>query len=201
LVLLWTLDGSDNFSRIVGLLVCTGQRRGEITALERPWIFETEQTITLPDRITKNKLDHTFPYGRTAADIIDSAPRWNDTEYLFPARCEHVRGKPTTTFNGFQKAKAEFDERCGVTGWTSHDLRRTFGTRLAERGVLPHVVERLLNHKMGSIANKTDGIVSAVAEIYNRAAYMPEMREAMEKWDARLIAILKHSEPEEKQAA
>jgi hypothetical protein len=30
---------------------------------------------------------------------------------------------------------------------------------------------------------------------------MPEMREAMEKWDARLIAILKHSEPKEKQAA
>jgi hypothetical protein len=54
---------------------------------------------------------------------------------------------------------------------------------------------------MGSIANKTDGIVSAVAEIYNRAAYMPEMREAMGKWEARLIAILKHSEPEEKQAA
>jgi integrase len=200
-VLRAALDGEDNFSRIVGLLVCTGQRRGEITALERPWISETEQTITLPDRITKNKLDHTFPYGQIAAGIIEGAPRWNDTEYLFPARCEHVRGKPTTTFNGFQKAKAEFDERCGVTGWTLHDVRRSFGTRLAELGVLPHVVERLLNHKMGSIANKTDGIVSAVAEIYNRAAYMPEMREAMEKWDARLIAILKHSEPEEKQAA
>ncbi len=200
-VLRAALDGADNFSRIVGLLVCTGQRRGEITALERSWISEKEETITLPDRITKNKLDHTFPYGRIAAAIIEGAPRWNDTEYLFPARCEHVRGKPTTTFNGFQKAKAEFDERCGVTGWTLHDVRRTFGTRIAELGVPPHVVERLLNHKMGSIANKTDGIVSAVAEIYNLAAYMPEMREAMEKWDVRLIAILKLSEPKEKQAA
>jgi integrase len=200
-VLCTALEGTDNFSRIVGLLVCTGQRRGEITGLQRPWISETERTITLPDGITKNKLEHTLPYGEIAAGIIESAPRWNDTDYLFPARCEHVRGKPTTTFNGFQKAKAEFDERCGVTGWTLHDLRRTFGTGLAKLGVLPHVIERMLNHKMGSISNKTDGIVSAVAEIYNLAAYMPEMREAMTKWDAHLAVLLKQTELEPAQAA
>ena len=66
----------------------------------------------------------------------------------------------------------------GVAGWTLHDLRRTFATRLAEMKVAPHVVERLLNHKLGSIANKTDGIVSAVAEVYNRAAYMSEIYRA-----------------------
>jgi len=48
--------------------------------------------------------------------------------------------------------------------------------------VPPHVVERLLNHKMGGISNKTDGIVSAVAEVYNRATYLPEMREAIARW-------------------
>jgi hypothetical protein len=34
---------------------------GEITALERPWISETDQTITLPDRITKTNLTTHFP--------------------------------------------------------------------------------------------------------------------------------------------
>ena len=67
----------------------------------------------------------------------------------------------------------------GVPGWTMHDLRRTFATRFAELKVAPHVVERLLNHKMGGITNKTDGIVSAVAEVYNRAIYLAEMREAI----------------------
>jgi hypothetical protein len=62
--------------------------------------------------------------------------------------------------------------------------------------VAPHIVERLLNHKMGSITNKTDGIVSAVAEIYNRATYMPEMREAIEKWEAVLASLLKAKEKE-----
>jgi integrase len=184
------LEGIDSFSRIVGLLVCTGQRRGEITALEWSWITETEKTVTLPERITKNKVCHTFPYGSIAATIIGGTPRVDGAEYLFPASRDHVRGRPTTTFNGFQKSKAEFDERCGVVGWTLHDLRRTFATRLAEMGVAPHVVERLLNHKLGSIGNKTDGIVSAVAEIYNRAAYLPEMREATEKWDRRLAELL-----------
>jgi hypothetical protein len=43
---------------------------------------------------------------------------------------------------------------------------------------------------MGSISNKTDGILSAIAEVYNRATYMPEMREAMPKWDTHLGALL-----------
>jgi integrase len=85
--------------------------------------------------------------------------------YLFPAAREHVRGKPTAAFNGWPKAKEAFDKKCGVTGWTLHDIRRTFGTGLARLKAPPHIVERLLNHKLGSISNRTDGVVSAVAEI------------------------------------
>lgn len=59
---------------------------------------------------------------------------------------------------------------------------------------VPHVVERLLNHKLGSIGNKTDGIVSAVAEVYNRAAYMNEMREAVQLWEKYLTALIAEKE-------
>jgi hypothetical protein len=37
-------------------------------------------------------------------------------------------GKATTTYNGWGKDKKEFDNRCGVSNWTLHDLRRTFAT-------------------------------------------------------------------------
>jgi hypothetical protein len=68
-----------------------------------------------------------------------------------------------------------------VEGWTRHDLRRTF---LAQMKVPPHIVEKLLNHTMGSIGNKADSIVSAVAEVYNLARYLPEMRDAIEtRWE------------------
>src|SRR5205085_805654 len=50
------------YGTIVQLLLLTGQRRGEIANLRWPWIDQKEQTITLPDWITKNKKEHTFPY-------------------------------------------------------------------------------------------------------------------------------------------
>ena len=71
-----------------------------------------------------------------------------------------------------------------MPAWRLHDLRRTFGTTLAEMEVEPHIVERLLNHSMGAIGNQADSIVSAVAEVYILAKYMPKMRVAIEKkWE------------------
>jgi integrase len=98
------------------------------------------------------------------------------------------KDRTITPFSGWSKYKADLKD--GVAGWTLHDLRRTFATRLAGMKVLPHVIERLLNHKMGGISNKTDGIVSAVAEVYNRATYLPEMREAIARWEAHIMALL-----------
>ena len=61
-------------------------------------------------------------------------------------------------------------------------LRRTFATNLAALGTPIHVTEKLLNH--------ISGTVSGVAAIYNRHAYMDEMRAAIEAWEKRLSYIL-----------
>jgi hypothetical protein len=45
------------------------------------------------------------------------------------------------------------------------------------------VVERVLNHVSGTFGG--------VAGIYNRFGYLPEMRAAMEAWDARVSDLLK----------
>ena len=82
---------------------------------------------------------------------------------------------------GYSAAKHAFDKECGVSGWTLHDLRRTFSTYLADLDVLPHIVERLLNHVSGEI--------SEVAAIYNRSRYARPMREAIEKWEGYLAAL------------
>jgi integrase len=141
----------------VQLLLLTGQRRGEIAALERPWINEKDRTITLPDTLTKSKRAHTFPLGDLTKKVLETVPCFSGTEFLFPTRWDDDR-----PFSGWSKYKSEMKDN--VAGWTLHDLRRTFATRLAEMKVLPHIIERLLNHKMGGISNKTDGIVSGVAE-------------------------------------
>jgi integrase len=188
-ILATALAQDDPYSRIVALLILTGQRRGEITALQRSWI-KPDRTISLPDWLTKNKTSHVFPIGQIAAEILKAIQEEDGSDYLFPASVSHVRGRPTTTFNAWSKSKVEFHARCGVTGWTLHDLRRAFATRLAELRVLPHIIERLLNHKLGSISNGTGSLVSAVAEIYNRATYLPEMRQAIDKFEEHIRLLL-----------
>ena len=72
------------------------------------------------------------------------------------------------------KWKKKIDQLSKVTDWKVHDLRRTVTTELAGLKVLPHVVERILNHK--------DGEISGVAAIYNQYDYLDEKREALNLW-------------------
>ena len=61
------------FSRIVQLLLLTGQRRNEIASLRVDWIDFKNRTIKLPPHITKNKRQHTFPFGKTADAVLKVA--------------------------------------------------------------------------------------------------------------------------------
>jgi integrase len=162
------------FGSIVRLLILTGQRRGEIAALQSD--FFKDHVCTLPNTLTKNGREHSFPVGVLTASVLK--PLLDpEAQLLFPAR-----GTNATPFNGWSKSKIALDKASGVTDWTLHDLRRTFATRLAEMGVAPHIIERLLNHVSGQI--------SGVSAIYNRATFMPEMRAAVGLWEKRLTAIL-----------
>jgi integrase len=168
---------------VIQFLILTGQRKSEIGSLCRSWLNEKEHVFTLPEWLTKNNTEHTVPYGNCLARILDTIPRRSATDFLFPTRWDDDR-----PFSGWSKYKAQLQDGCAH--WTLHDLRRTFATKLAELRVAPHVIERLLNHKFGSIANHTDSVVTAVAGIYNRHRYLPEMREAMERWEMHVIRLL-----------
>ncbi|MGO9024119.1 MAG: hypothetical protein ACLQIQ_07440, partial [Beijerinckiaceae bacterium] len=78
-----------------------------------PWSYEWGPLqIALPSLITKNKRTHTFPYGSMVATILERIPR--TSEYVFPASRSNVRGKPTTSFNGWPKCKEAFDAKCRI---------------------------------------------------------------------------------------
>jgi integrase len=81
------------FGAIVRLLILTGQRRHEITALRSEYLDTKQKTITLPPSLTKNNENFTFPYGDMAAAIIEKCPRENG--WLFAAR-----GNPDNSFSG-----------------------------------------------------------------------------------------------------
>ena len=165
---------SDDFGGIVKPLILTGQRRGETAALQSSWI--KADTITLPKEITKNGREHTFPIGTMAASIL---AEHSTSGSLFLARWKQ------TNFSGWSKSKAALDKLSGVSGWTLHDLRRTFATNLAALGTPIHVTERLLNH--------VSGTQSGIVAVYQRHSYMPEMRKAVEAWERHLRALVERA--------
>jgi integrase len=116
------------------------------------------------------------PLSPEAVRILSSLPQIDDT-FVFPAR-----GDKPQPFMGFNKGKLRLDATSQVEGWTFHDLRRTGATGMAQLGVPPHIVERVLNHASGTFGG--------VAGIYNRFAYLPEMREALDTWDEKVTSLL-----------
>jgi integrase len=118
-----------------------------------------DNNLTIPKEFTKNGREHILPLTEAAR-----------------AYAMQLATSPKPNWNSWNKIKkqAQFD------GFTIHDIRRTFATTLAAIGIEPHIIERLINHASGQI--------SGVAAIYNRYHYLPQMREALEKYEAHLEA-------------
>jgi integrase len=130
--------------------------------------FEEKQ-IELPGTRTKNSRPHIIPLSPPAIAILKSIDR--DGKDVFTKR------------NNWQIDKDRLDEKCGVTDWVLHDLRRTGSTGMGEQlSIPPHVVEAVLNHVSGSKAG--------VAGVYNKATYLKEKREALNKYADYILAIV-----------
>lgn len=162
------------FGTIVRLLMLTGQRRGEIAAIQSKFYSRNQQTLCLPESLTKNGREHTFPLCSTAQSLLGACTLATASLY-FPAR-----GSTNSPFNGWSKSKQALDKLCPIPHWTLHDLRRTFRTNLGKLGVAPHIAERLVNHVSAR---------SEMEETYDLWKYLPEMRAAMEAWEAHVSAV------------
>lgn len=168
------------FGLIVQVLALTGQRRGEVAGAS--WSeFDLERRAWLiPAARTKNQRAHLVPVSDAALAILDRVPRYHGGDFLFG-----LGGR--TGFTGFSKTKARLDRRLhdlaggDIPDWTLHDLRRTCATGMARIGVLPHVVEAVLNH--------VDGAKAGVAGIYNLWTYEAEKRDALERWAAYVLRL------------
>ena len=60
---------------------------------------------------------------------------------------------------------------------------------MAEIGIAPHVIEKVLNHSTGQI--------SGVAAVYNRHTYLREKTDALNAWAKALEAIVRPGAGEE----
>ena len=151
------------------MLVLTGQRRQEIGGLQWSEVDFERNLVVLPPERSKNNRQHELPISTQVRTILERQPRRN--KWVFGRR-----------WLSWGNPKANLDAKLdGVAPWRLHDLRRSCATGMAELGVLPHVIEAVLNH--------VSGHKSGVAGIYNRAKYADEMRSALQRWADRVDTL------------
>ena len=159
------------FGTIVKLLLLTGQRKMEIGSLT--WNNVTDTTITIPADIAKNGREHVIPIGPFTRSLLPK----KSNGYLFRSAKDNDE-----LYNGYTFHLKQLHKASGISGWTLHDLRRSYASQHAAIGTPLHIIERLLNHKSGQI--------SGVAAIYNRHSYQKEMQEAVENYEKHIQALI-----------
>jgi integrase len=166
------------FGHMVLIIVHTAMRRGEVGALKRSYV--TDDAITLPGELTKNGRELVLPnlINAELSLIPKVEGEGKVADYYFPT----AAGTP---FCAWGKNKIKFDEVCGVTNWTLHDIRRTVRTKLSEWSCCDDATtERILGH----ISSE-----SRVSRIYNRWKHFPQMKAALEKYEEKLAGLLSAS--------
>jgi integrase len=181
LVAVWKALDDSTFSDVVRLLMLTGQRRSEIGGLRWSEMDETYARITLPPERQKNgggedRLSHVVPLSQPARDILTRRHRIVGQPCVFGLSSK-------AGFTGWDRPKTALDEKLpDMPQWNLHDLRRSVATGMASLGVLPHVIESVLNH--------ISGHKSGTAGIYNKATYEKEKRQALILWAEHLMAAV-----------
>jgi integrase len=161
----WDAATGYPYGSIVRLLILTGQRRGEIAGMRWDEFEFDRALLEISAKRMKMNVGHVVPLTPAALEILCGLPR------LGPA----VFGN----FSGFSKAKARLDKVAAIPPFTLHDLRRTVRTRLAELGVLPFVAELVIGHAQ-----------TGIHAVYDLHRYDIEKRDALERWEARLMQLL-----------
>jgi integrase len=172
-------DDDSDFSKIIRLLILLPCRRQEIGGLLRREVDLEAGTLTISAERSKNHRSITYPLLPMALDIIASVPQLVSRDQLFGS--QHPRG-----FSSWYRGKVKLDAKLDIAAWNVHDLRRSVATRLADLGILPHIIEQLLNHASGHKAG--------VSGIYNKSVYAAETKRALGLWEDHVRALISGGE-------
>ncbi len=165
------------FGPIVRLLIATGQRREEVSGLDWSELDQSSKMWTLPKERAKNATAHLVPLNASAVEVLASmcgtASEWPRQGLVFKTSggkrfIAHSKGKQQID------AVISKDELPAIPPWRLHDLRRTVATGFQRLGIRFEVTEAILNHLSGSKAG--------VAGTYQRHDWLPEKRDALERW-------------------
>lgn len=123
----------------IRISIHSGLRDGELRNLTWADVRLRERAIVV--RNTKSKRDRIVPMSRTLYELLDQMPRHIKSPYVIT---NTDTGTKYDHFNNTAWKKALVD--AGVKNFRWHDLRHTFGSRLAQAGVPILTIKELMGH-------------------------------------------------------
>lgn len=162
------------FGILVQLMLLTACRSAEWSRARRSWIDYAESLSVVPALGYKSNHVHVVPLVPCAVELLKAIPEQRSGDFILSST---GGSKPLRGIPKFFRTRLQ-DQILAHTGtrmahFTSHALRRTVATRLAES--LGDSGDKLIKRVLGH----ADGSVTA---IYNRYGYVKEMRAALERW-------------------
>jgi integrase len=170
-----SLDAAD----ILKLELLTGARCGEISGLRAEEIDRQKWIRTLPPSRSKNGRQRVTPIVGRAREMLEQR------------LCDVEKGPLFLLDKGVVVTSAHIGHylmtrrtRLPIATFTSHDLRRTFATVLAEMGIALDLVAAIVGHESGGRDTRT------LVRHYVHSDLLERKAHALRAWDERLKAIV-----------
>jgi integrase len=185
---LWKWLDSDSVhpdvADILKIELLTGARCGEICGLHVQEIDRLKWIWTLPPERSKNGRQRVTPILGVARDILE--PRLTTSVDKGPLFMIESGAIMTSAHIGHYLLTR--GARLPIAKFTSHDLRRTFATMLAEMGVALDLVAAIVGHESGGRNTRT------LVRHYVRSDLVERKAHALRAWDERLGTIITGAE-------
>lgn len=171
------------------IVLSTGCRLGEICSAE--WAHVNGNVWTVPKENAKNGREHRITLSGFALAQFSVLQEIREGVWCVPSPKKigdhQTRLSIGTAIYDRQTQKAQRQGRTAATDaltlkggrWTAHDLRRTCASGMQELGIMPAVIDAVLNHKESK----------GVTKIYQRYDYSKEAADAWAKWGRHLAGL------------
>lgn len=166
----------------IRVLIACGQRVMETLRMDGAEIDLQAATWTMPAAKTKGgKRPHTIPLPACVLPTLAQLVERHGAGPLFPGR-QGERMHHSSVQQTIDRWNAG-----RLAHFQTRDLRRTWKSRTADAGVDRFTRDLIQQHAQGDTGSRH----------YDRADYLPQMRAAMERWDAWLVANVVAENPQE----
>lgn len=163
-------------------------RRGE--RVDWSAVPAAHKVLTIPASRFKSDAEHTVQLSDAACMALEGLPRFAGCDYVFTAAGKsplwlgdkikkRLDARMLRALRALARLRGDDPSKTKLAPWVNHDLRRVVRSNLSALRVDDHVAEMVLGHGRRGLAR-----------VYDQHRYQPEIREALERWAARLREII-----------